>query len=204
MCKCEKKRNDECETKYAQYLSTDDCFFYFKELACNKEHKKENKCDKKCEEGCTAKYCDLKIRKAKFCNPPEFVVNSYYELKSVVESRCKCCNDVWYTATLLQDFYLNRGSIQSLYPCDEACKEKVIGIRGQKVDASGSVPIITDALFVDVCKTRKCNSKCNVFYGVHYLRLSTEVVCDITVDHGMVICYTKSCDVNNSDIYPIV
>jgi len=212
-------------------LSADDCFFYFKELACNKENKnedksdkkedkcgkkedkcdkkenrcnkKEDKCEKKCDEGCTAVHSDLKIRKAKFCNPPTFVVNSYYELKSVVESRCKCCNDVWYTATLLQDFYLNEGSIQSVYPCDEACKEKVIGIRGRKVDVSTDPPTVTDVLFVDVCKDRKCNSKCNVYYGVHYLRLGTETVCNITVDYGMIICYTKSCERRNSIIFPV-
>jgi hypothetical protein len=200
MCKCEKKQNEECEIKYAQYLSSDECFFYFKELVCNK---KEDKCEKK-EDECTAKHCDLKIRKAKFCNPPTFVENSYYELKSVVESKCKCCNDVWYTATLLTNYYLNKGSIQSLYPCDEACKDKVTGIRGQKVDAMGEPQVLGDVLFVDVCKSRKCNPKCNVYYGIHYLKLRTETVCDVVVDYGMIICYTKSCDINNSVIFPLV
>lgn len=202
MCKCEKKRNEKCETKYAQYLSADDCFFYFKELACVKENKKEDKCDKKCDEGCTAEHFDLKIRKSKFCNPPEFVVNSYYELKSIVESRCKCCNDVAYTATLLADFYLNKGSIQSLYPCDEDGKERITGIRGEKVDPTGPTDV-GSVLFVDVCKNRKCNSKCNVYYGVHYLQIKNETVCDISVDYGLIICYTKSCDINNSVIFEL-
>ncbi len=197
MCKCAKKSKRQTEVKYVKYVGFDDCNYCFRELMCAKTS---------CENGgCSIKYNNLKIRKTSFIDPI-FQINTYYELRPEITTfglnNCNCKTDnVIYTVTPLEEYFLNRGSPQLLISCEDTCSNlnaPISGIRGARYNSLGQAQSFQDTLFVNLCSTYE-NCECK-FFGIRYLRITAQVVCNINVDYGFVLCHTESCDINNSEI----
>ena len=191
MCKCDKKSKKLNEIKYVKYVGFDDCSYIFRELVCAKTT---------CENGrCTINHKDLKIKKTSFVEP-RFTLDTYYELRPENLYRSKC-EEVIYTYVPLEVYNLNNGSPQLLVSCDDKCdniNSAISGIRGLRYDALGQPQSLQDTLFVNLCSSYEdCDCK---YYGIRYLRVTAQVVCDINIDYGFVICQTESCDINNSNI----